>query len=183
MRIVAVLLWGSVLLSTACARPAAPRVNAEAQVLADFQSRISSYLELRKKADDGAPALKRTDDGGDIRAAQRDLAERIRAARSGAKQGAIFSPPIARHFRRLLRPELKDGDTVDAIRDDNPGAVRFAISGPYPDGEPLSTVPANVLAALPELPPQVEYRFVGKHLILRDTGANIVLDYIPNVLA
>ena len=35
---------------------------------------------------------------------------------------------------------------------------------------------------LPQLPEQVRYRFVGRDLILRDTEANVILDYIKNVL-
>jgi hypothetical protein len=57
------------------------------------------------------------------------------------------------------------------------------VNGPYPDGEPLSTVPPNVLASLPQLPEDLEYRFLGKHMILRDSRANIVIDYIPNAIA
>jgi hypothetical protein len=33
------------------------------------------------------------------------------------------------------------------------------------------------------LPEEIEYRFVGKHLILRDARANLVIDYIANVIA
>jgi hypothetical protein len=35
---------------------------------------------------------------------------------------------------------------------------------------------------LPTLPEEVEYRFVGKHLLLWDTSANIILDYILDVM-
>jgi hypothetical protein len=105
------------------------------------------------------------------------------AARAGAKRGDIFTPEIATRFRRLLRPETKDADTKKLIEDDNPGNLKFKVNGPYPDGEPLSTVPPNVLASLPVLPEDLEYRFVGKHMILRDSRANIVIDYIPNAIA
>jgi hypothetical protein len=43
-------------------------------------------------------------------------------------------------------------------------------------------VPPNVLAALPTLPKDIDYRFVGKHLILRDTRANLIVDYMLNVM-
>jgi len=44
-------------------------------------------------------------------------------------------------------------------------------------------VPPNVLASLPPLPKDIEYRFVNKHLILRDARANLIIDYIPNALS
>lgn len=52
----------------------------------------------------------------------------------------------------------------------------------YPENEPLSTVPPNVLMTLPMLPEDMEYRFVGKHMILRDARANLIIDYIANAL-
>ena len=39
------------------------------------------------------------------------------------------------------------------------------------------TVPPNILAALPKLPEDLEYRFVNRHMILLDTHAHIV-DYV-----
>ena len=167
---------------TSCAQNP-PRVNARANVLSDFGERVNQYVELRDRADKGAPTLKSTSDPAGISSAQDTLADRVRAARRGAKRGDIFSPAVAQQFRRLLRPELKEADTQASIREDNPGAFPFSVNGPYPEGEPLSTVPPNVLAALPQLPQDIEYRFVGKHLILRDSRANLVIDYIPNVLA
>jgi hypothetical protein len=60
--------------------------------------------------------------------------------------------------------------------------VPLKVNAPYSEGAPLSTVPPNVLAALPQLPEALEYRVVGKHLILRDVKANIIVDFIPNAV-
>jgi len=158
-------------------------VNPDAQVLQDFKARVDKYVELRKKADDNAPAMKKTDDSVELRTAQQGLAERIGAARTPAKQGEIFTPEITARFRKLLRPEVNEPGTKATIKDDNPGAIPFKVNGPYPSKEPLSTVPPNVLAALPPLPKDIEYRFVNKHLILRDARANLIIDYIPNALS
>jgi len=158
-------------------------VNPDAQVVADFKARIDKYVELRKKADDSAPPLKKTPEAGEIRNGQQGLAERVGAARSGAKHGDIFTPEISAHFRRLLHPELKEKGTKSLIHDDNPGNFPFKVNAPYPEKEPLATVPPNVLASLPPLPKDIEYRFVGKHLILRDVRANLIIDYIPNAIS
>ena len=66
--------------------------------------------------------------------------------------------------------------------DDNPGERSTRINGVYPEGRALSTVPPNILAALPRLPDDVRYRFLGRHLILLDTRANVILDCIPLAL-
>jgi len=162
---------------------AQPPVNPDAKVLSDFKDRVDQYVEVRKKADDAAPPLKKTDDPADIRMAQQGLAERIRAARAGAKRGDIFTREITAHFRRLLRPEAREPGTKALIKDDNPGAIPFKVNAQYPEKEPLSTVPPNVLASLPKLPKDIEYRFVDKHLILRDARANLIIDFIPNAIS
>ena len=156
-------------------------VKSDAEVLADFNARLNTYVEMRKKADDTVPAQKNTNDARVISSARQGLADRIRIARAGAKGGDIFTPEIAAKFRRLLRPEA-GSDTKASIKDDNPGTIPFKVNGDYPEKETLSTVPPNVLQALPKLPPDIEYRFAGKHLILRDSRANLIIDYMLNAI-
>jgi hypothetical protein len=62
-----------------------------------------------------------------------------------------------------------------------PRNVKFGVNRLYPTTIPLATFPANLLKALPDLPPELEYRIVNRHLILRDVEANYVVDMVPNV--
>jgi hypothetical protein len=168
--------------STSTTKAEDSQVNANAKILQDFKERLDRYVELRKKADDQTPPLRKTDDPAEIKAAQEALAQRIRATRAEANPGDILTPEIAAHLRRLLRPEVKDPETKEAIKDDNPGTVPFKVNEPYPEKAPLSTVPPNVLGTLPMLPKDIEYRFVGKHLILRDMRADLIIDYMRNAI-
>ena len=160
--------------------PASPtfRVQVWGYIAADFSARIWQYSELRSDLEKDLPGLGVTQDVRAIRKAQRALAKKIRVARHGAKQGDIFTPAIGMEFREVLRLEM-DADTWAAIMDDNPGEFSNRINGTYPGKRPLSTVPANILARLPRLPDDVQYRFLGRHLILHDTRANLILDRIP----
>jgi hypothetical protein len=154
------------------------RVQVWGSILADFSSRVSDYSDLRSELEKGLPPLTVTDDPGEIRRAVRARAKRIRVARAGAKQGDMFTRAISVEFRKALSFEM-DASTWRAIMDDNPGELANEINGTYPEGKPLSTVPPNILAALPRLPDDIEYRFLGRHLILLDTRANVILDRIP----
>lgn len=160
--------------------PEAPafRVQVWGYIAADFSARIWRYSELRSELEKGLPGLRVTEDVREIRRAQRALAKRIRVARDGARQGDIFTAAIGVEFREVLRLEM-DADTWAAIMDDNPGEFSNRINGTYPGKRPLSTVPPHILARLPRLPEDVQYRFVGRHLILLDTRANLILDRIP----
>jgi hypothetical protein len=147
-------------------------------IMADFSTRVSEYFELRRELEKKLPPLAVTDDPAEIRRAIRRLAGEIRLARAGAKPGDIFTPTISVEFRRVLFVEM-DAGTWDVIMDDNPGELSNQINGNYPEKEPLSSVPPNILAALPRLPEDIQYRFLGRILILLDTRANVILDRIP----
>ena len=90
-------------------------------------------------------------------------------------------------FRRLLSPELKGEDGRDAkaiLKDDAPapGTVPFKVNAKYPGDQPIPTVPANLLLSMPPLPAPLEYRIVGQHLLILDTAADLVVDYLLNVV-
>jgi hypothetical protein len=175
----------SVVVFTAALASAQPPVNRHARILADFKDRVDQYVELRDKVRPREARLDEKAEPEEIAAAERALAAKIRAARSEAKPGEFFTPETRTVLRRLLNPELKgrDGqDTKAAIREDNPGTIPFKVNGTYPKDAPLATMPPNVLAALPELPEGLEYRFIDKHLILRDVEANLIVDYMLNAM-
>ena len=179
------------LVSVACACTASgqqqnqPGVNADAQVIQDFQKRVKAYRDLHDKVEKGDARQKETKDAAKIKERRDELAERIRAARSDAKPGDIFTPEVRQLFRRLMYPETKGPEgkeTKEAMKDDAPAAVPLKVNSKYPEGAPLPTVPPNVLAALPKLPEDLEYRVVGKNLLLRDVDANLIVDFIPNAI-
>ena len=159
--------------------------NPDAVIQQDFHKRVEAYIALRTNAIKGIGPLKPTANPAEIKAGQDALAERIAAARSDAKPGDIFTPQIRQRFRELLAPQLKGENGRDAkaiVKDDAPPAVPFKVNAAYPEGKPLPTVPATPLINLPPLPKQVEYRIIDKHLILRETEANLIVDYMLNAI-
>jgi hypothetical protein len=160
--------------------------NADAAVLQDFNSRIKEYLELRNDLKKDAPPLKETKEPAKIAESQDVFAEQIRLARKDARSGDIFTPEVRQLFRRLMYPELKGPDaeaTREAIREDAPDkAIPLKVNASYPDSQPLPTMPPNLLASLPKLPEELEYRVIGRTLILRDVHANLIVDYMPNAI-
>jgi hypothetical protein len=164
-----------------------PAVNPDAAVMADFKARVEKYADLHKQLAKGAATQKETEDPARIAAAKAALAAKVQAARAGAKQGDIFAEATRPVFRRLLAPQLKGEEGRDAkavLKDDAPapGAVPFKVNAKYPEDEPLPSVPANLLLTLPSLPAPLEYRIVGQHLLLLDTAADLIVDYILNAI-
>ena len=162
-----------------------PAVNPNAAVMADFKARVESYAELHKdlakgdarQKDDGAPADQRAGRAG------REDPGRARRREAGRDLRSRSSPGVP----SLLAPELKGEEGRDAkaiIKDDAPapGTVAFKVNAKYPEGQPKPTMPANLLLNLPPLPEPLEYRVVGQHLLLLDTAADLVVDYMLNVI-
>ena len=165
----------------------AKKVNPDAQLLADFKTRVDKYMDLHNRLEKEAPPLKETKDPARIKASQDVLAQKIAEARKDAKPGEIFTPEIRQLFRRLMYPETKGTDgaeTKAALAEEKHELkdVKIRVNAPYPDGAPLMTVPPNILAALPKLPEDLEFRFVNKHMILLDVHANLIVDYVLNAI-
>ena len=154
--------------------------------MADFRAQVEKYNELRRDLEKKASPLKRTDDPAEIERAEKAIAQQIRLARANATQGDIFTPATAAMFRRMLHPTVQGegGENKTTIKDDAPAPkeVPFKINGEYPKNAALSTVPPDVLKALPHLPENLQYRFVGKHLILYCTRGNLIVDYMLNAI-
>jgi len=164
-----------------------PAVNPDAAVMADFKARVEKYADLQKDLAKGDAKQKDEVSAEQLDKQKRALIARIQAARAGAKHGDIFTPEMHPVFRRLLAPELKGEDGRDAkvvLQDDAPapGTVAFKVNAKYPEGQPIPTMPANLLLNLPQLPEPLEYRLVGQHLLLLDTAADLVVDYMLNVI-
>jgi hypothetical protein len=147
--------------------PGAPDCSAPVwgEELTRFNSRVSAYAELRSELEKGLSS-------------RSGLAEKIRAARAKARQGDIFTPALSVEFKKALVREM-NAHVWKVIMDDNPGEMPTQVNAAYGMGKPLATMPPNILAVLPALPPDIEYRFVERHLILLDTRAKLILDRIP----
>jgi hypothetical protein len=153
---------------------------------ADFDNRVKAYTALRDQMESGSAQLNTTTNAERVAAAEKELAQKISTARKTAKRGDIFTPEIEEKFRLVLNPEMKGTrgrNTRGIIFDEGPAGFSFKVNGAYPKDQPLGTVPPNILESLPRLPEDIEYRFIGKHLILRDARANLIIDFIPAAIA
>lgn len=183
------------LIALACASPAQVQhrpdtpqgqdqpVNPQAQALTVFTQRVEEYVKLRKDAASKVPPAQETKDAAKIVARQKAMAGAIRAARPNAKPGDIFAPEVVPQFRKIVRasfekrPEVDERAVMKEVPKDAP-----VINSEYPDEKPMATMPPKVLLSLQKLPEGLEYRFMRRHLVLLDIEANLIADYIVNVL-
>lgn len=159
-----------------------PPVNANAAVMQDFLKRVDQYVALHKKLEDTLPRLPAQTTPHQIDAHERALGKLIQDGHKHAKQGHVFTPGMQRVIRTLLRPIFSGAEGVqirnEILDNEYKGSVKLAVNGRYPDEIPVSTMPPQVLAALPRLPEELEYRFIRNNLILFDPHAHIIIDYM-----
>lgn len=155
----------------------------------EFRARVEEYAMLHRSVAGKLPALPQKATSDQIAAHQQGLAEAIRAARSKAKRGDIFSK-AQDYFRRAIAAELKGTAGLTArhtIKEGNPTnedpgrPIILSVNAGYPPEASVSAMPSTMLLRLPPLPDELNYRFVGRHLILHDKDADIIVDFILNV--
>lgn len=156
----------------------------EPKAVSDFQARVTRYLELRKK--DAGIAQRPSNSADKVSDTQEMLASKVKALRPNAAQGDIFTPEIARYFRKQISTSLAgvDGRKIRAsLKHAEPvHGVTIRVNEEYPEGTPLQSTPPTILSAFPILPDSLEYRIVGRTLVLRDVAPNLVVDFIPSAL-
>jgi hypothetical protein len=159
------------------------RVNPEAEAMAHFSERVAAYLALQKKVEGTLSSQKETDDPERIKAHVASLAEGIRSARTHAKAGDCFNG-ASDQFRRIIRQDAGERSVRDAFAamQEVPTRTRPRVNANYPETAALATVPPLILLRLQRLPDGVEYRFMGRDLILRDTKANLIVDVLPEAV-
>jgi hypothetical protein len=170
--------------AVAYAAEAPPPRPSEAQAVAAFETRVNEYVTLHEKLEATLPHVPKRATPEQVDKNQRQLGDLIKSERRAAKPGDFFTPGIQALVKRVLGEVLAgpDGKTIKAsIMDENPGLPNLAINTRYPSSIPLSTMPPQVLASLPKLHGELEYRFIGSRLILVDTEADIILDFTDDV--
>ena len=146
MKTIAVGLLG-ILLTYGTA--SAQTIGEQAQVLRDFEQNVADYTMHQACLD---PVHKAT----------------------AARAPRIFTLPVAMVFRQLITKALDEHATGTAIGGvgNRPRRHPFVLE-PFPPTE-LLEFPEVLADALPLLPPSLEYRLIGRDLVVRDTDTNLI---------
>jgi hypothetical protein len=151
--------------------------------LRSFHQSIGEYVELHRRLAAPVSSLGICSDPEAIASAADELAAALRAARPVAAAGDVFGPEVADLFR--LRLALIRAEAAPPSPEVPPGLLgeegfcrplpvvqtRFAWADSSPIGEEAEHV-------LPTLPRELEYRRVGRALVLLDVPANLVVDVL-----
>ena len=166
-------------------RDAAAQTTAAVQkaALKDFEKRLGAYITLRKALSRKLEPLRTTDDATELSNRQKTLAAAIAQARNGATRGDLIPPEVAAQIKEAVVADLatREAQAKRATLEEVPD-IPLHLNRPFPADAALTTIPPLLLARLPALPDNLQYRFAGRHLALLDGDVHIVLDYVERVL-
>jgi hypothetical protein len=154
-----------------------------------FEERINQYVALHRVLELPLARLQPTLDMSRVQAATQALAHRIRVVRAKAQQADLITPDVARLFRRRIATCLPAAEwaailAANAEDEDEEGVPAgpppaLHVNMEWPEQVPFGFVPPQMLAALPRLPAELQYRIIGNSLVMWDHHANLIVDFLP----
>ena len=163
----------------------------ESAVIKDYRERVAKYVDLHKKVKNAVDPVEESASAAVLTKQKQQFVKMLQQERQGAAQGNIFTPGVRPIFVRIIKQHLTHPNGKKArsliLGEGNPGnkpkdGLVLKVNSPYPTTAPNSTVPPSLLLVLPQLPEELEYRFVGRNLILRDREADLIVDFIRNAV-
>ena len=160
-------------------------VNPDAPAVTAFMDRVNQYAALHKKLEATLPALSKEAKPEQLTQRELSLGALIQSARANAKRGDLFTPEMTAIVKRVMGLVFggPEGQKLrNSIMDENVAELPLKVNQRFPSAIPLTTMPPALLKSLPELPEEMQYRFVATQFVLLDSHANIVADFIPGVI-
>lgn len=150
--------------------------------ISEFQNEIEKYLAIRRGLLDEVAGPMANSSAAELSHGSDALAAAIQRRRPNRKPGALFTPAVAEALQRRISDAVRTaniGAALAGIDDEGVGIARPTVYLRFPAASQMASMPPSLLAALPPLPKELEYRIVGTYLVLRDIDAALVLDFIP----
>jgi hypothetical protein len=185
MPLLAQLLGLAIAIGSPDATPPQPApVNKTGAAVLEFKTRVADYVKLHDEAEGKVPKLAETSDPQKVHQREAALGVMIKALRPRAREGDVFGRAFRPILEREVRADFRTRPAADrkALIQELPPKVKLEVNMTYPAELPLATFPARLLKKLPDLPPELEYRIVGRHIILRDATANVIVDIARDIV-
>ena len=160
-----------------------PAVNPSGAATKAFLDRLQDYVRYHNNVEKMVLPLVDTKDPAKIADREKALGDALIKQRPDAKPGDFFLPQYQPILLNIIKEDFAKRPLADrkALIQELPKGMSIDVNTIYPTTIALATFPGNLLQKLPQLPRQLEYRIVGRDLILRDVTGNVVVDVLRDV--
>lgn len=155
-------------------------VPPDSRILVAFHQNITEFVEIHRIAAAGLGDPMLCADPEELSRQSAALAAAIREARPLALEGDIFSAAIASALRVRIAAEFRASRIAPVAPAEDDGRIPEVHAAVHAGLRDYRWAP--ILRALPDLPPELEYQFIGPHLVLVDVTANLVVDVLRYAL-
>ena len=175
------------LVATVTVAGAAAQHEPQPPALARFDAAVHQYAELHRRIEQQLPPFRAHSDAQDIFEASNAMASALQTARASAREGDIFTRELAALLRVRVadalaaRGFLADEMVAATLEEADEEAPLPVVNGRFPWRRGAAMWPF-VLDALPRLPHELQYRLIGRDLVLVDTHADLIVDVLRNVV-
>jgi hypothetical protein len=158
-------------------------VNTYGAATKAFLDRVQEYVTFHNNVEKMVKPITETSNPDEIAKREAALGAMLIERRPDAKEGDFFIKEMQPHFIRLIKEDFTKRAAADrkALIVELPRELKIGVNMIYPHSLPLLTFPGKLLKVFPELPKELEYRIVGRNLILRDVTGNVIVDIMRDV--
>lgn len=159
--------------------------DSQKKLLSQFQKDTRSYMKLRDTARRQVPKIGDDATRVDVERYKTAFQQAMRNARANAARGEIFTEEVSTWIRGLIRNEFKGWERSElrkTVLEADTTGVPLKVNAIYPETKELVEMPPALLLALPPLPKELRYRFIGRSLAILDRDTAIIVDYVTGAL-
>jgi hypothetical protein len=177
----------ALLITLATTTTLSAQTAAERRAVAQFDAAVAAYAQVHRDLDRQSAPVPKSADALTAQRAIESRADAIRRARPEPRQGAIFTKELVPVLRKQIADALRANRMassdllVDEVNEGNEGTVLMRVNAPFP-WQGAVAMPLCVNNVLPELPDELQYRFVDRNLVLVDVVASLIVDILPQAL-
>lgn len=160
-----------------------PAANQSGVATKAFLDRLQAYVRYHNNVVKMVPPLVDTSDPAKISDREKALGDALIKQRPDAKPGDFLLKEYQPILAQIIKDDFAHRPLADrkALIQELPKGMSINVNTIYPTTIALVTFPSNLLQKLPTLPRELEYRIVGRDLILRDVTGNVVVDVMREV--
>lgn len=173
------------IIATAVLFGTAQDMRSDKVLASEFENRVREYAQRREAIESELPQLSKQATAEEIAAHKSALLKKLLADRKGAHRGYMFTPEAEKLIRSIITGQYPARERMELrkeLAEAENKTVAVKVNAVYPEAAELVEMPPTLLLALPQLPKQVRYRFVGTNLLIIDRESHLIVDYMTNAL-
>jgi hypothetical protein len=155
--------------------------------LEQFAAAVHSYVQLHRAIEHELPALRAGSHAHELAESSDAVAAALQTARANAREGDIFTAAVGALLRTQISEALDahgflpDKVVASSLEEADDNTPLPFVNGRFPWRRGAMMWPC-VIDVLPELPHELQYRIVGRDLVLLDTHAELVVDILRDAV-